>query len=191
MKRITILALILCSCSVLWAQQTVANATNGSNVVVPPLVNFSSVLTDLNGKPLTGITGVTFLLYKEEQGGAPLWLETQNVQADEQGNYTVLLGATKNEGMSLDLFTSGESRWLGESSFESLTPRAASSDSLAESTDTPATASGPRTRRADLVPRSRDGRGLAARRASPVNCPTVAVTETATCSKLAEHPDDS
>jgi hypothetical protein len=42
-----------------------------------------------------------------------LWLETQNVQADAKGNYTVQLGATKPDGLPLDLFSSGEARWLG------------------------------------------------------------------------------
>lgn len=69
------------------------------NPVVPKLVNFSGTLTDLNRKPLNGVTGVTFLLYKDEQGGAPLWLETQNVQPGKTGHYTVMLGSTTNEGL--------------------------------------------------------------------------------------------
>ena len=40
-------------------------------------------------------------------------METQNVMADAKGNYTVQLGATKPDGLPLDLFTSGEARWLG------------------------------------------------------------------------------
>ena len=44
-------------------------ATTAANEVVPQLVNFSGTLTDLNGNPLTNITGVTFLLYKEDQDG--------------------------------------------------------------------------------------------------------------------------
>ncbi len=57
--------------------------------------------------------GVTFALYAEPEGGAPLWVESQNVELDEQGRYTVLLGATTNEGLPLELFSSGEARWLG------------------------------------------------------------------------------
>jgi hypothetical protein len=90
-------------------QTTVATAST----IVPSLVNFSSVLTDLNGKPLTGITGVTFHLYKEEQGGAPLWLETQSVQPDETGHYSVMLGSTTSSGLPGGLFVAGEARWLG------------------------------------------------------------------------------
>jgi 6-phosphogluconolactonase (cycloisomerase 2 family) len=56
---------------------------------------------------------VTFAIYKEQEGGAALWLETQNVELDEAGRYTVLLGATKSAGLPLELFLGGETRWLG------------------------------------------------------------------------------
>jgi trimeric autotransporter adhesin len=81
--------------------------------VVPRQVNFSGKATDGQGKPIGGIAGITFSIYKDQYEGSPLWLETQNIQPDVKGNYTVQLGATKPEGMPLDLFTSGEARWLG------------------------------------------------------------------------------
>src|SRR6266446_1513731 len=80
---------------------------------VPRLVKFAGTLKDELGKPRTGVVGVTFAVYKELEGGAALWLETQNAELDEQGRYAVLLGATKNEGLPLELFTAGEPRWLG------------------------------------------------------------------------------
>src|SRR6266852_3509990 len=80
---------------------------------VPRLVKFAGTLKDELGKSRTGVVGVTFAIYKEQEGGAALWLETQNVELDEQGRYTVLLGSTKNEGLPLELFTAGEPRWLG------------------------------------------------------------------------------
>jgi hypothetical protein len=40
-------------------------------------------------------------------------VETQKVQLDAQGRYTVLLGATEPDGLPLDLFTSSKARWLG------------------------------------------------------------------------------
>src|SRR6266853_4743921 len=80
---------------------------------VPRLVKFAGVLQDEQGKARTGVVGVTFAIYKEQEGGAALWLETQNLELDEQGRYTVLLGTTKNEGLALELFTAGEPRWLG------------------------------------------------------------------------------
>jgi hypothetical protein len=107
-------ACVLLTCGVvpLLAQQTATTATNTSSTVVPTLVSFSGVLTDLNNKPLTGVVGVTFALYKEQQGGAPLWLETQNVYPDKTGHYSVMLGSTKRTGLPPDLFVAGEARWL-------------------------------------------------------------------------------
>jgi len=100
----------LCS-PVLNAQQSTPSPA--SSTVVPKLVNFSGRAADAQGKALSGIAGVTFAIYKDQNDGAPLWLETQNVQADARGNYTVQLGATKPDGLPLELFSSGEARWLG------------------------------------------------------------------------------
>jgi hypothetical protein len=80
---------------------------------VPRLVKFTGTLKDEQGKARTGVVGMTFAIYKDQEGGAALWLETQNAELDEQGRYTALLGATKNEGLPLELFASGEPRWLG------------------------------------------------------------------------------
>ncbi len=52
-------------------------------------------------------------LYQEQQGGAPLWLETQNVQPDKTGHYTVLLGSTTSQGLPTSIFASAEADWLG------------------------------------------------------------------------------
>ncbi len=104
---------LLMICTVSMSGQQAAVASNASSTaVVPPLVSFNGVLTDVNGKPLTTVAGVTFALYKESQGGAPLWLETQNVYPDKTGHYTVLLGSTSSSGLSPDLFVAGEARWL-------------------------------------------------------------------------------
>jgi hypothetical protein len=96
------------------AQQVVA--TN-MNVAVPPLVNFSGLLTDSNGRPISGTTAgtvaVTFSLYAEQSGGAALWMETQNVQPDVRGHYTVMLGSTSSTGLPSDIFVAGQAHWLG------------------------------------------------------------------------------
>jgi len=86
--------------------------TQSPGASVPTVVQFSGVLSDMNGKPLSGTVGVTFLLYKDQQGGAPLWLETQNVQPDKAGRYSVMLGSTSNRGLPNDIFVAGEARWL-------------------------------------------------------------------------------
>ena len=79
---------------------------------VPRLVKVSGTLLDESGKPRTGVAGVTFLLYKDQAGGAPLWMETQNVNLDVKGHYTILLGSSKPDGLPAELFASGEARWL-------------------------------------------------------------------------------
>jgi len=81
--------------------------------VVPTLVNFSGTLTDANNKPVASTAGVTFYLYNAQEGGSPLWMETQNVQPDKNGHYTVTLGSTTSQGLPTTLFASGEARWLG------------------------------------------------------------------------------
>jgi hypothetical protein len=97
------------TCLAAFSQQS-ASSTEPSSV--PPLVNFTSTLSDINGKPIVGVSGVTFLLYKEQQGGSPLWMETQTVTTDENGHYSVTLGAASTAGLPTSLFPAGESRWL-------------------------------------------------------------------------------
>jgi len=114
MYRISIWAyvFVLLACSVvpMAAQQPAAAS---ATVAVPSIMNFNGVLTGVNGKPLTGIVGVTFYLYQESQGGAPLWMETQNVQPDKFGHYSVGLGSTSTQGLPANIFATGEARWLG------------------------------------------------------------------------------
>jgi len=105
-----VILLLACCVLPMDAQQPAAAS---ANLAVPPMVNFSGVLTDVNGKPLTGAVGVTFYLYQDSQGGAPLWMETQNVQADKAGHYSAALGSTSSQGLPASLFAAGEARWLG------------------------------------------------------------------------------
>lgn len=114
MRRLPLLVglAVLCSASWIANGQTAAMTVPRATSVVPNLINYSGTLTDVSGRPLTGIQGVTFLLYSTPQGGAPLWLETQNVDADKSGHYNIQLGATSAQGVPSDLFKTGEARWL-------------------------------------------------------------------------------
>jgi hypothetical protein len=94
---------------------------------VPRLVKFSGVVAESarparegqgERRPFTRgevqyAVGLTFAIYAEQEGGTALWQETQNVALDEQGRYSVLLGAASREGLPAELFASGEPRWLG------------------------------------------------------------------------------
>jgi hypothetical protein len=94
-------------------QLTLAQTPTQTASALPRLVRFTGIAKDLNGNPLTGMVGITFALYSEQNGGAALWLETQNVTADSNGHYTVLLGSTKPDGLPADLFTSEQAHWVG------------------------------------------------------------------------------
>jgi hypothetical protein len=80
--------------------------------LVPALVPYAGVALSADGKPLAGDASATFLLFKEEHGGEPLWIESQTVTIDGTGHYQVKLGASSSNGLPLDTFASGEVRWL-------------------------------------------------------------------------------
>jgi hypothetical protein len=113
MKRIVWLYVAVLSCLVSVCAQQSEPAASAANAAVPTLVRFSGTLADVKDKGPASVIGVTFCLYKDSQGGAPLWMETQNVQPDKNGRYTVMLGSTTSQGLPPDLFVSGEARWLG------------------------------------------------------------------------------
>jgi hypothetical protein len=95
------------------AQRTpAAPAAASAPTAIPALVLFSGVAIGGDGKPVTGEIGMTFLIYKDEQGGEPLWLETQTVASDSAGHYKAQLGAANLNGLPSGLFASGEARWL-------------------------------------------------------------------------------
>src|ERR1700722_7322163 len=91
----------------LLAQSTAPPASSAATV--PTLVKFSGAL---NGAS-SSLVGITFAFYKDQQGGSPLWLETQSVRLDANGHYNVQLGSTQANGLPKELFASGDARWLG------------------------------------------------------------------------------
>ncbi len=104
--RVACLSLLaLCRCTYAAAQT--------ANSIVPSIVRFSSSASDVNAKPLHGATALTFRLYQQQQGGSPLWSETQNVQLDIDGRYTVLLGSSTASGFPVNLFERSQAGWLG------------------------------------------------------------------------------
>jgi hypothetical protein len=114
MKQIysVVTSILLLSFSLFSQPQQAAVSSPNANATVPPLVKFSGTLNDSTGKPLNGVVGVTFSLYQDERGGSPLWLETQNVTADTNGHYSVMLGSTTSTGLPADIFAAGEARWI-------------------------------------------------------------------------------
>jgi trimeric autotransporter adhesin len=91
------------------------NVAARSENSVPRLVQFNGTLKDSAARSVEGVVSVTFALYAEQDGGAPLWTETQNVFAEANGHYNALLGTATSGGFPAELFSasSGSSRWLG------------------------------------------------------------------------------
>jgi hypothetical protein len=111
-RSLSTAALLSLFCAtVAYAQQPQPTAT------VPKLVRFSGSFRPAAGPPAHGTApsteSVTLSVYRDQNGGTALWQEVQNVTVDANGSYSLLMGATQNEGMPLDLFSSGEPRWLG------------------------------------------------------------------------------
>lgn len=95
------------------ATEARAAAATVSEAAVPPLIKFNGMLLDADSKPISHTVGITFALYARETGGSALWVETQNVHPDANGNYAVFLGAQTANGLPADVFSTGEAHWLG------------------------------------------------------------------------------
>lgn len=72
---------------------------------------------------MVGPVGVIFAIYAQQTGGAALWLETQNVKPDGNGNYSVLLGAETANGLPAELFASGNTAFGEGALFSNTTGR--------------------------------------------------------------------
>jgi hypothetical protein len=86
---------------------------SASSATVPRLIRIQGTVQDETGKPLAASTGITFSLYKDENDQAAIWQENQNVMLDSAGRYDVLLGASNEGGLPLEIFSAGDGRWLG------------------------------------------------------------------------------
>ena len=93
---------------------SITSAQQTSTTSVPNLIRYSGTLKDAHGAAISSAeVGVTFTIYKQQDGGAAVWLETQNVTPDSNGQYNVVLGSTTAKGLPTDLFSQQEERWLG------------------------------------------------------------------------------
>src|SRR5664279_1590759 len=93
------MAVALALSATLCAQQRTNDGT-----AVPRLIRFNGSHHSTGPQVQTGVMGATFSIYREQNDGTPFWNEVQNVQPDKDGNYSVLLGSTRSEGMPVDLF---------------------------------------------------------------------------------------
>jgi hypothetical protein len=96
------------------AAATISHAgTEPAQASVPRLIQFNGTLKDVTTHPVSGVASVTFAIYSEQDGGSPLWSETQNVLTDALSHYNVLLGSATATGVPAYLFGTGQSRRLG------------------------------------------------------------------------------
>ncbi len=94
------------------AQTTEQLAGQGTNIVapvVPQQVRYTGNLATRSGDTVEAV----FNIYAGQEGGEPLWTETQKVTVDQNGSFTVLLGSASAAGLPQKLFAGGAARWLG------------------------------------------------------------------------------
>lgn len=116
MRRYILELALLLSSATLLHTQTIAStgdSITSAGSSVPIVMKFNANLQPIDGKAASGLRGLTFSLYRDQTGGAPLWIETQSVAVDARGWFTALLGATLSGGIPADIFVSGEPRWIG------------------------------------------------------------------------------
>jgi len=89
-----------------------ANTDAESVSAVPAVLRIGGSLKDAGGSPRSGTVEVTFGVYDQPTGGVSLWQETRTLQLDERGGYSVLLGANATGGIPVEVFRSGQQRWL-------------------------------------------------------------------------------
>jgi hypothetical protein len=82
------------------------------SISVPRVISIGGEFRPADGSAALPMETVSFRIYSTEKGGVPLWEETQTVPVDPSGFYKVLLGATEADGVPVDVFVSGEARWL-------------------------------------------------------------------------------
>ena len=80
---------------------------------VPRVIWFNGAFRPANKLPVARVETVTVAVYRERDGGDAVWQETQIVTMEADGRYSLLMGSTSSDGMPLEVFTSGEPRWIG------------------------------------------------------------------------------
>ncbi len=80
---------------------------------VPRVIWFNGAFQPADKRPVARVETVTVAVYREREGGDAVWQETQIVTMEPDGRYSLLMGSTSSDGMPLEVFTSGEPRWIG------------------------------------------------------------------------------
>jgi hypothetical protein len=110
-NSILTLLMIVIAPSICWAQCT--SGTSPCNRGVPHFVKFGGEIKSETSLLRSGTVAMKFVIYDDSKAGNALWQEVQNILPDAEGRYEVMLGSTAPDGIPMDIFTSGEPRWLG------------------------------------------------------------------------------
>lgn len=94
------------------AAMAIVLAAAGASVYadVPSRISYQGRLTNNLGQPVDSVTDITFILYEDSLGTAPVWTETQPSVKIANGLFTVLLGSINT---NLVAQFEGKERWLG------------------------------------------------------------------------------
>jgi hypothetical protein len=82
-----------------------------NQAAVPQSMRYSGAAQNRAGDTVEAV----FRIYASQEGGEPLWSETQRVTVGRDGGYTVLLGAGTGGGLPQSVFADGQARWLAVS----------------------------------------------------------------------------
>jgi hypothetical protein len=77
------------------------------------LLPVSSVLTDAAGQPRRGSAVVTFGLFDAQQDGTLLWMEVQDVQADDRGRISAPYRLFRKKSSAANRRVGSASVWTG------------------------------------------------------------------------------
>ena len=87
-------------------------SSSQTSISVPRLVKLNGIFKPADGQPPAPVEIVTLSIYAEPDGGVPLWQEMQTVLLDKTGRYTLLVGASRPDGLPPEVFASGEAQWI-------------------------------------------------------------------------------
>jgi len=104
--------LLLTAIPTLCEGQCVAGA-NSCSPGIPRFVKAGGSIKEETPASRAHTVAIKFTIYDDAKAGNALWQEIQNVQVDAAGRYEVMLGVTSPDGMPVDIFSSGDPRWLG------------------------------------------------------------------------------
>ncbi|QTA90624.1 Uncharacterized protein dnm_066850 [Desulfonema magnum] len=88
--------------------------TQAQETSVPPLVNYQGMLTDADGKPLTGTKKIEFNLYDAAMGGTKIWGPQIFASVPlVNGSFNVILSVAEDGKSSIADAFGGKDRYLG------------------------------------------------------------------------------